>query len=659
MSIKYNGKTVASNYKISASTTASDTKAGPIKIATEQELKDTTNNKVAVTPYLLNKALNNINRGLKIGRIGIGFINESQQQERYLNGQVIIQDQFESFATWVKDLIKLYPNLSCTNEEFENTCTLSAFGQCGKFVVDDNAGSIRLPKVVNIQGLFDLTQAGLTVEAGLPQHTHTRGTMNITGSFDNSGLAYEADAPTGAFYTKATRQPSNQNRDNVGYTYGFEASRSWTGSTSNANYTSELETTNTVQQEAVQYPYHIVVATGVETDADITNEIELNNPFFFGMSQYFEVEPNNISWLKSVGQWNSKAVYTDYYDWLLAQRNKGYKQLYGWSFSSGSHAYTLSENPSVGDVVFGYTPLYSYGVITAVNGTEATIKNIAENTNSTVTRDAGVDKIGYIAELSDVAVRFPNEITSTNRNYNYDYDFVINTAEETFRLPLKTKLASGKAVVGNGMSLGFTNGNNNYGVVFGTNGGPYSDKEAYGTNVGTAGTTGESGEAKSFGITTDPIKSGIETSDSGLHLYFYVGETVQNANLVNLGRVEEKVASLIPDNSSLISGYAMPSGKYIDLTLGASNTEYTAPANGYFAWFGFIKGTVGYFNLVNKTHNLGTQAYSAYNSDSGIGGYCFVPTKKGDNVCPQYYANTSITTTTFRFIYAVGSESEA
>ena len=48
MSIKYNGKTVAGNYKISASTTASDTKAGPIKIATEQELKDTTNNKVAI-----------------------------------------------------------------------------------------------------------------------------------------------------------------------------------------------------------------------------------------------------------------------------------------------------------------------------------------------------------------------------------------------------------------------------------------------------------------------------------------------------------------------------------------------------------------------------------------------------------------------------------
>ena len=53
------------------------------------------------------------------------------------------------------------------------------------------------------------------------------------------------------------------------------------------------------------------------------------------------------------------------------------------------------------------------------------------------------------------------------------------------------------------------NGTDNYGMVFGTNGGPYCDKEAYGTNVGTAGTTGESGGSKSFGITSDPTKSGI------------------------------------------------------------------------------------------------------------------------------------------------------
>lgn len=34
--------------------------------------------------------------------------------------------------------------------------------------------------------------------------------------------------------------------------------------------------------------------------------------------------------------------------------------------------------------------------------------------------------------------------------------------------------------------------------------------------------------------------------------------------------------------SSQVARMAMPSNKYIDLTLGASGSTYTAPANGYF-----------------------------------------------------------------------------
>ena len=50
-------------------------------------------------------------------------------------------------------------------------------------------------------------------------------------------------------------------------------------------------------------------------------------------------------------------------------------------------------------------------------------------------------------------------------------------------------------------------------------------------------------DVKAVGITTDPTKSGLELSDSDLYLYFYVGETVQNANLINAGRIEEKLSN--------------------------------------------------------------------------------------------------------------------
>ena len=121
----------------------------------------------------------------------------------------------------------------------------------------------------------------------------------------------------------------------------------------------------------------------------------LNNPYSLFDSKYSDHELNNLSWLKSEGQWNAKAVYTDAYDKLLK----------------------------------------------VYNGTET---------------------------VEGLSVKLSTE------DYT-DYDFVLNTAEETFRLPLKTL---------------------------------HSD----------------------------------DTVD-GFSLYYYVGETVQNANLIDAGRIGEQLAN--------------------------------------------------------------------------------------------------------------------
>ena len=49
-----------------------------------------------------------------------------------------------------------------------------------------------------------------------------------------------------------------------------------------------------------------------------------------------------------------------------------------------------------------------------------------------------------------------------------DFDFVLNTSDETFRLPLKNGtegMFGGNAVVGNGMALGLTNGSQTAGLA--------------------------------------------------------------------------------------------------------------------------------------------------------------------------------------------------
>lgn len=127
-----------------------------------------------------------------------------------------------------------------------------------------------------------------------------------------------------------------------------------------------------------------------------------------------------------------------------------------------------------------------------------------------------------------------------------DTDFVINTADTTFRLPVKVKLASGNRVAGNGMTLGLTDGSLNYGIQPNGNTNAITGYTGnYGTPVGTAASSGTilSG-TKNLGVTTDPTKSGIETSSSGLKLYFYVGETIQDANVIAASQVLTDVANL-------------------------------------------------------------------------------------------------------------------
>ena len=103
------------------------------------------------------------------------------------------------------------------------------------------------------------------------------------------------------------------------------------------------------------------------------------------------------------------------------------------------------------------------------------------------------------------------------------------------------------------------------------------------------------------------------------------------------------------NDSSTISGWAMPSSRYIDLTLGASGATYTAPANG---WVFFQDtGNQPYSALVLRTY------YIRVSLTPGSGGNTvmseIMPVKKGDIFYAEY-ANITGENRLFRFIYAEG-----
>ena len=465
--------------------------------------------------------------GLEIGDIGIAAlgIDESKGLRRYLNGSILTANtNTQGFINKLKSAAALYPSLVCTETEWQAIASTSVGGQCGKFVINYDTGgtivvSVRLPKIIMpIQGLTDLSSLATIVEAGLP---------NIEGVFTTYSSGSLNPTANGAFSTSVVLTGSISTTAGYGYTQttDIDASRS------NPIYGK----TDTVQQEQIQYPYFIQIATGVEYEVNITNDIELNNPFTLFDSKYSEVPLYNLAWLLSNGTYYAKSVYVTAYEALLVENN------------SQITAGTSSQLPSGGTYI----------------------------------------KRGLPVKLSTAG-----DIT--------DYDFVINTTDETFRLPLKSKLASGSAVAGNGLSLGITDGTDKYGARNGTDGeNSYiaADANAYGINAGTTlGASTAPAGTVSLGITEDETKSGIETSTNGLSLYFYVGETVQNANLINAAEIpntkaEINLSNVTPAGKAAAVGWVTPDW-FAGIAYTQKNTEYTVPCAGYIIGYISRSGTV-------------------------------------------------------------------
>ena len=149
----------------------------------------------------------------------------------------------------------------------------------------------------------------------------------------------------------------------------------------------------------------------------------------------------------------------------------------------------------------------------------------------------------------------------------------------------------------------------------------------------------------------------------------YVLDKSTNTYLMKQGTANEGVAVatstkyglVLPDNSTIvsnngimsvvpstISGYAMPSDKYIDLTLGANGSTYTAPANGYFQ-LAVLSGAS--IQLYNRTKASFWKA-----SVGGGGAFSETVECQAGDIIQCYYEYTTFRW--FRFYYAEGSKGE-
>ena len=507
----------------------------------------------------------------KIGDIGLApYVDETTNERRRLNGQVLIKDQYPAFVTWLTGLQTTIPSLFATEDEWQAIKTASKLGQCGKFVIGDT--TIRLPQVININGLVDMSNAGLIKDESLPD--------------PNSKLYSVWGGGTGT--------GGNQSIIAQNYSGSIQPTHS-SGSTYIKVNNSTYHDNAPVQQEAIQYPYYITVNTGSETTEPTINDYTVTTAYQYGMNQYYKGTMNSGAWLRSNGQWNNKSVYEGLYNWALTQLNAG-------------------------------------------------VEGFKSSTASDIT----------------------------------DYDFVINTTDETFRLPLigKRVLVESKKPTDDDKTWynlysdgwceqgGDYNGSATTGRI--TLFKNYKDKDSYqvftqvhfdasgygyqigvfnksinGFNWGSAGSNYKfNWQASGY------VNLSIITSD--YNLYYYCGNVEENPQLVNVARIEE----VLVDKTNMVQASiaSIPSDKYEDLTLLASNQPYIAPENGYF-YLSKAGSSGQYISMLNQA--TGISLFSEKNNSGSP--RVLYRVKKGDKIIITY--TTTGTTYYFRFYYDISTAS--
>lgn len=107
-------------------------------------------------------------------------------------------------------------------------------------------------------------------------------------------------------------------------------------------------------------------------------------------------------------------------------------------------------------------------------------------------------------------------------------------------------------------------------------------------------------------------------------------------------------------NGIAVSAMSMPSDTYTDLTLGASSTRYTAPADGWYVLAKTPSGSNQWINLEVQYNGITLYGSRVHGSNTDSDMKCMLPVKKGDIVYLSYSAGGKLTH--FRFIYAEGAK---
>lgn len=527
------------------------------------------------------------------------YVDESLGLDYYLNGQLLtINSNLQGAVTALKSLQATTPSLFVTEEEWQATKTLSPNGIVNAFVLDEDAGTLRLPKYPDyIYGgseNAEISVSGNGYGLGLTPDGSNLFMLSKYGG-DGNDTNSRPSGPHGA------PVPVGGSAGAMG---GGYANIAWGVHPDPAK--SGLKGQLTDNTETITLKYVIRLATGQETEVNIRNDIESIVPYTLFDSKYSEAKQYNASWGLG-GSILSKSVYPTAYEAALVEYNS--------EVADG----TTVELPSGGS----YTKRGVSGGITVKLSTDETVTEYDW-------------KLDTVAETLTVPTLNGSEDLLSDR---YD-DLELKASGSTYTAPANGWFWIQKLSSSTGQYLTpvikDSNGNIKYTLTSQPTAAGYDAEILAPVSKGDVISIGYSvgGATKSFRF--------IYAKSNG-SLYFFVASVAQNAPLANLGRIEE---TKVDKNSS----WGFPSNRYIDLELGASHSTYTAPANGYFSIEAKSTVSNGAVNLVNKKNNL---FISSRSSLAGLTIGAYVNAMAGDEILIGY--DGSLVVYHFRFIYAEGS----
>ena len=330
---------------------------------------------------------------------------------------------------------------------------------------------------------------------------------------------------------------------------------------------------------------------------------------------------------------------------------------------------TLNAGKNIGEIVTSVIPLSDSGL---------------HLLDGTVLSGSGVyaDFVNYIASIYDASLSyFTTEADWQNSVSKYGScgKFVYDSVNNTVRLPKIVGFiegTSGVSALGNltqaglpnitgGVNLADVEGNGN--IIQWTDGAFTNTGSMAGGNAHIDATSGAFYQYFNFNASRSSAVYGksstVQPQSIKVLYYIVLANDVKNTLQVDIdeilndlaGKADVDLSNVNATGSSTSAGWAMPSGVYSNLTLGPSGSSYTAPANGYF-YLRKLTGSTGHVYCAMYSGSLSDIQHCS-NGTVADEITCMLPVKKGTSVGINYTATGAVSH--FRFVYAVGSESEA